>query len=136
MASDSIVLFLVTFNEINVCVCKMLLDADHLTEKLFLYLELLPTNLSSNFSCFLSPDDFLKINFFKKFFQEYHQSVKQFGSRSKCRPDLELNCSQRLSADDTSYTPCVLITYKSMWGLLGQICCILPKVKDLFSSQC
>ena len=25
---------------------------------------------------------FFKIDFFKKFFQEYHQSVKQFGSRS------------------------------------------------------
>ena len=25
---------------------------------------------------------FLKINFFKNFFQEYHQSIKQFGSRS------------------------------------------------------
>ena len=25
---------------------------------------------------------FFKINFFDKFFQEYHQSVKQFGSRS------------------------------------------------------
>ena len=29
-----------------------------------------------------SADFFLKINFFKKFFQEYHQSVKQFGPRS------------------------------------------------------
>ena len=26
---------------------------------------------------------FFKINFFKKFFQEYHQSVKQFGSGFK-----------------------------------------------------
>ena len=45
---------------------------------------------------------FFKINIFKKFFQEYHQSVKQFGSRSGptfC-PDLGPNCLQRLSADD------------------------------------
>ena len=32
------------------------------------------------FSCMLI---FFKINFFKKIFQEYHQHVKQFGSRSK-----------------------------------------------------
>ena len=32
------------------------------------------------FHAFLSSADFFKINFFKKFFQEYHQSVKQFGS--------------------------------------------------------
>ena len=31
---------------------------------------------------FLSSAGSFKINFFKKFFQEYHQSVKQFGSRS------------------------------------------------------
>ena len=32
------------------------------------------------FSCFLSSADFLfKINFLKKFFQEYHQNVKYFG---------------------------------------------------------
>ena len=30
----------------------------------------------------LSADFFFKIDFFKKFFQEYHQSVKQFGPRS------------------------------------------------------
>ena len=30
-------------------------------------------------SCFLSPVDFYKINFFKKFFKEYHLSVKQIG---------------------------------------------------------
>ena len=37
---------------------------------------------------------FSKTTFFEKFFQEYQQSVKQFGSRSKLL--------QRLSADDTS----------------------------------
>ena len=31
---------------------------------------------------FLSSVDFFKINFFEKFFHEYHQSVKLFGSRS------------------------------------------------------
>ena len=37
-----------------------------------------------NFACFffLSSVDFFKINFFKIIFQEYHQSVKQFRSRS------------------------------------------------------
>ena len=36
----------------------------------------------SIFHDFLSPAEFFKINFFEKFFQEYHQNVKQFGSRS------------------------------------------------------
>ena len=31
---------------------------------------------------FLSSAEFFQMNFFEKFFQEYHQSVKQFGSRS------------------------------------------------------
>ena len=31
---------------------------------------------------FLMSADFFKINFFEKFFQEYHQNVKQIGSRS------------------------------------------------------
>ena len=31
---------------------------------------------------FLSSADFFQINIFKKFFQEYHQGVKRFGSRS------------------------------------------------------
>ena len=35
---------------------------------------------------------FFKINFFEKFFQEYNQSVKHFGSRSG--PDLDPNCLQ------------------------------------------
>ena len=34
------------------------------------------------FHAFLSYADFFQNHFFKKFFQEYHQSVKQFGSRS------------------------------------------------------
>ena len=55
-----------------------------------------------------------KINFFEKFFQVYHQSVKQFESRSGLTkmdpdlarhfvgPDLDPNCLQRLSAEDIS----------------------------------
>ena len=42
---------------------------------------------------------FSKINFLKKFFQEYHQNVKQFGEF--VGPDLGTNCLPRLSADDT-----------------------------------
>ena len=52
---------------------------------------------------FSSVDFFLKINFFKKLFQEYYQSVKQFGSRSGptfCQVlggwlNLEFNFSQK-----------------------------------------
>ena len=47
---------------------------------------------------------FSKSFIFEKFFQEYHMSVKQIGSRSGptfFRPDLGPNCLQRLSADDT-----------------------------------
>ena len=46
---------------------------------------------------------FSKFIFFKNFFQEYHQSVKQFGSRLGRHfvgPDLGPNCLQKLSADD------------------------------------
>ena len=32
-----------------------------------------------NITCFLASADFFKINFFQKFFQGYHQSVKRFG---------------------------------------------------------
>ena len=39
------------------------------------------------FSCFSSAD-FSKLTFFKKFFQEYYQSVKQFGSGPSVGPDL------------------------------------------------
>ena len=55
--------------------------------------------------CFLSSADFFKIIFFfEKLFQEYHQSVKQFGSRSGPTfwPDLVPNSLQTLSADDSS----------------------------------
>ena len=44
------------------------------------------------------------MNFFEKFFQEYNQSVQQFGTKSGLtfrRADLGPNCLQRLSADDT-----------------------------------
>ena len=46
-----------------------------------------------------------KINFFEKFSQQYHQNVKQFGSRSGPHfvgPDLGPNCLQMQSADDKS----------------------------------
>ena len=43
---------------------------------------------------------FFKVSLFEKFFQEYHQSVKQFGSRS-VGPDLVPNCLPKISADDT-----------------------------------
>ena len=39
-------------------------------------------SMLGNFSCVCRLLIFFKINFFKKFFQEYHQSFKQFGSRS------------------------------------------------------
>ena len=62
--------------------------------------------LLGNFAAFLlSAEFFFKINFFDKFFQEYHQSVKQYGSSSDptfCGPDFGPNCLQSLSADDTS----------------------------------
>ena len=51
-----------------------------------------PGKLFMLFSC---PLIFSKINFFEKFFHEYHLSVKQIG------PNLGPNCLQRLSADDT-----------------------------------
>ena len=56
---------------------------------------------------FLASADFFLINFLENFFREYNQSVKQFGSRSglaqqNLGPDLDPNCLQRLSADDTS----------------------------------
>ena len=49
---------------------------------------------------------FFKINFLKRFFQEYHRNFKQFGPWSgptirRDWPDLCPNCFQRLSADDT-----------------------------------
>ena len=54
-----------------------------------------------NFSCFFVVCWF----FFEKFFQEYHLSVKQIGSKSgRCffRHDLGQICLRRLSADNTS----------------------------------
>ena len=57
-----------------------------------------------NFSCFFVICCFFQNQLFEKFFQEYHQSVKQFGPRSGTTfvgPDLGPICLQRLSADDT-----------------------------------
>ena len=54
---------------------------------------------------FMSSTDFFSAKLFKKIFQEYHQSVEQFGPKSGLtfvRPDLGPNCLHRLSADDTS----------------------------------
>ena len=56
--------------------------------------------LLGNFACFSLM--FFKINFFKTFYQEYHQSVKQLESRHFVGPDLGPNYLQRLSADNTS----------------------------------
>ena len=41
-----------------------------------------PFTLWEIFNAFLSNAIFFKINFFEKFFQKYHPSVKQIGSRS------------------------------------------------------
>ena len=43
---------------------------------------ILSVMLGNFFMLLMSSADFFKINLFKKFFQEYYQSVKQFGSRS------------------------------------------------------
>ena len=48
-----------------------------------------------NFSCFCHLLTFLKINFFKKFFQEHYPSVKQFRPRSGLEV-IELEYSLRL----------------------------------------
>ena len=51
-----------------------------------------------NFSCFFVVCwFFFKINFFEKFFQERHLSVKQIGSRENVGPDLGPICLQMLS---------------------------------------
>ena len=48
-------------------------------------------------------NSFLSVDFQKKtVFQERHQIIKQFGSRSGPTFSLGLNCLQRLSADDKS----------------------------------
>ena len=52
-------------------------------EIIFFILPLHNTTLThctlGTFSLFLSSAEFFKFNFFKKFFQEHRQSVKQFG---------------------------------------------------------
>ena len=71
------------------------------------------------FSCFLSSLIFLNQLFKKKKkIQIYHQSVKQFGSRSGptfCRPDLPVgpNCLQMLSAADDTGTQKVITNYNN-----------------------
>ena len=63
--------------------------------------------LLSIFLCFFCPLlIFFRINFFEKFFQEYHQSVNSLDPDQVLhffRPDLGPNCLQKLSADDTSW---------------------------------
>ena len=46
-------------------------------------------------SCWVAVSDFFKINFFRKNFQEYHQSDNCFVG-----PDLSPSCLQSLSEDD------------------------------------
>ena len=60
-----------------------------------------------NIACYFVVCEFyiglLKLNIFIIFFQENHQSVKQFGPRSVlmfCGSDLDPNCLQMLSAGD------------------------------------
>ena len=56
--------------------------SDKKITKTFISKFLLDSLFTWKFFMFLSSADFFKINFFEKIFQEYHQSVKQFGSRS------------------------------------------------------
>ena len=68
-------------------------------------MHLLTLCILGNFSCFFCCQLIIfKINFFEKFFQEYHQSVIQIGSRTgpTCCRALSWSKLQRLSADDTS----------------------------------
>ena len=74
-----------------------------------LHLSALTLCMLGNFACYFVICGFFflffLIIFFKKIFQEYHQSVKQFESRSGIHfvgPDLGPNCLKRLSADDKS----------------------------------
>ena len=62
------------------------------------YLAISGVNSFRAFFCLLI---FFKIIFLKKIFQKYHQSVKQFRSRSGLT-DLDPKGLQTLSADDTS----------------------------------
>ena len=67
---------------------------------------------------------FFKINFFIKFFQEYHPSDKQFGSRQAGRsvgPDLDPNRLQRLSADNTSRQRVKARLHKQMFAISTKI---------------
>ena len=74
--------------------------------KVYLTISDLTLCMLSNFSCILLSADFFNISFFEKFFQEHHQSVKLFESRSG--PTFCQSWSgsklflQRLSADDKS----------------------------------
>ena len=69
-------------------------------------LKVLTLCLFGKFADFLPCADlFFKIDFFEKFFQEHHQSVKQLDpdlDRHYVGSDLGPNCLQQLSADVTS----------------------------------
>ena len=58
----------------------------------FIHIKTLPTGHFCSFLLFA--DFFFKIIFLEKFIQEYHQTF--------VGPDLDPNCLQKLSADDTS----------------------------------
>ena len=61
--------------------------------------------LLGDFHAFLSSAIFFfKINYFEKFFKEYHHSANSLDpdqARRFVGPDLGSNCLQKLSADDT-----------------------------------
>ena len=62
-------------------------------------------------SCFLSSADFFQNQLLQKVFREYHQSVKQLGSRSGQTKYLGPNCLQMLSVDDSSKQSVIISPY-------------------------
>ena len=68
---------------------------------------------------FLSSNDWFQNQRFRKFFQEYHQSVKQFGTRQNVGPDLDPNYLQ------SSQQSAVVDRFSS-----------LKRVLSVFVSQC
>ena len=68
------------FSLYKVCCCVI---TDKPIKYLFWDKEVIRTHcIMGSFSIFFASAAFFNINFFKKLFREYHQSVKQFGSRS------------------------------------------------------
>ena len=69
---------------------------------------------------------FFKINFFEKFFREYHQgknSLDPDQARHIVRPDLGPSCLQKLSADDTSRKRVNKIAHREIRTFDGQLSC-------------